>query len=80
MEALIEAQFPVAAENARGWLALEEAVLLGDAALVKLLYMAMLVALKREMQAKKADLVRELAAMPDYQLSVSPLVQSPSPT
>ena len=40
--------------------------------MVKLLYLAMMASLKKELREKKAQLVKQLAAMPDYQLSVSP--------
>lgn len=52
---------------------------------VQLLYPAMMAGLKRELQEKKADLLREMAAMPDYQLSVrsrpspKPSALSPQP-
>lgn len=68
--ALIEVNFPLTAENSRGWMAVEDAVALNDREMVKLLYIAMLASMKRAVREKKVDLVREMAAMPDYQLQV----------
>ena len=42
-----------------------------DRDMVKVLYMAMHASLKKEVREKKADLVREMAAMPDYQFQVA---------
>lgn len=44
---------------------------------VQLIYPAMLASLKREMREKKALLLREMAAMPDYQLSLQWELGSP---
>ena len=69
--ALKEINFPLTAVNSRGWMAVEDAVALKDREMVELLYIAMLASMKREVREKKVDLVREMAAMPDYQLQVS---------
>lgn len=44
----------------------------GGREMVQLLYPAMMASLKQELREKKAQLLREMAAMPDYQLSVRP--------
>ncbi|KAK9816485.1 hypothetical protein WJX72_000874 [[Myrmecia] bisecta] len=66
VDTLLAADVPLKTPNSRGWLAIDEAIALKDARLVKALHTKETADLKKQIKAKKAYLLATMQSMPDY--------------
>ncbi len=67
---LLDAGGSALIKNKSGWTALDEAIALRDAAIVKLLYVKVVQSTKALMKVKKAEILESMRNLQDYSLKV----------